>query len=157
MNLNCESSELKNDPSMKMRHQSCNLISSKISKRINDGSQMNKFTRKGRSYSTHQQNNRTTAKVSQKTNIINMTGNVETESVGQPISRKYKSSYCKKITMSNIDKYYRYCVTRLKDKIIDPESYFQEYSEDGTPKYIQIKTSNIEQEKVPPKDGQLQN
>ena len=85
---------------------------------------MNKFTRKGRSYSTHQQNNRTTAKVSQKTNIINMTGNVETESVGQPISRKYKSSYCKKITMSNIDKYYRYCVTRLKDKIIDPESYF---------------------------------
>lgn len=59
--------------------------------------------------------------------------------------------------MSNIDKYYRYCVTRLKDKIIDPESYFQEYSEDGTPKFNSTKTNNREEETASIKDDQLQN
>lgn len=35
-------------------------------------------------------------------NIINIASNIENDKIGKPIPSKYKSSYCKRITMSNL-------------------------------------------------------
>ena len=46
---------------------------------------------------------------------------------------KLKSNYCQKITMSNLEKYYEYCVKKVQNKMISSQevSFFEKKYEEN--------------------------